>query len=556
MRERRLDYLPPARAIFIAGFMGTGKTTNGRRLADRLGLEFADTDEVVQVLAGKSIPDIFEQDGEAAFRELETEALRAVLRGPRAVVSTGGGILLRPENTALMRSAGPVICLSARPETILRRTSRRGDRPLLRSSDPLATIRSLLDERRPLYDRADHQVWADGDDREVMLAQTTDALAADPRTALLVRGAARVRVLADNREYPIHIAAGALASLGRLCPATSEGLRCAVITTDVVGPLYGERVLDALGSGGWRPELITIPDGEASKTLETASLLYDHLADIGIDGAGAVFALGGGVVGDLAGFVAATYRRGIRLAHLPTTLLAQVDASVGGKVAVDHPRGKNLIGAFYQPAAVVIDSEALTTLPERELRSGLAEVIKHAAIADATMFEFLETEIEGFLGLDGLLVRYVLARNCQIKAAVVERDPYDTGVRACLNYGHTIGHAIERAAGDWDLRHGEAVAIGMAAEARLALRLGVCDEETVGRQTALLTRAGLPTSAPAVDPARAREALMLDKKIADGHLRIPVVPEIGSVRILEDVDPSVLCDVLTSVTDGSAQQGV
>ena len=546
-----MDYLPPARAIFLSGFMGTGKTTNGRRLAERLGLDFVDTDELVEALAEKPIAEIFAESGEETFRELETEALRRAVNGPRAVVSTGGGIMLRPENLELMRSAGPIICLEASPQTILRRTSHKPTRPLLQSDDPVETITSLLRQRQTTYDKADYKVRADSEDRRIVLAEIRDVLARDPRSALLVHPHARVPVKADRDEYRIHIERGAFASLASLCPPPATGVRCAVITSDIVGPLYGEQVVAALRDGGWEAESIEVPDGESSKSLEVAASLYDRLVEMGVDSGGAVFALGGGVVGDLAGFVAATYRRGIRLAQLPTTLLGQVDASIGGKVAVNHPRGKNLIGAFHQPAGVVIDTATLESLPEREVRSGLAEIIKHAAIADAALFEFLEAELAAFVRLDELTVRYVLARNCQIKAQVVEEDPYDKGARACLNYGHTIGHAIERAAGEWDLRHGEAVAIGIVAEARLALELGVCEEATVERQVALVEAAGLPTSAPRIDIERALRGLEQDKKIAAGRLRLPVVPDIGTVRVLSDVAPELLHNALRKVVGGN-----
>ncbi|MCE5216428.1 3-dehydroquinate synthase [bacterium] len=540
-----MDLLPPARAVFITGFMGTGKTTNGSRLAGSLRLPFVDTDDVVEDLAGRKIKDIFAEDGEECFRELETEALRKVLRGPRSVVATGGGAMTRPENVSLMKAAGPVICLEARAETIQHRTGRRCERPLLLTSSPLDTIRELLAARAEAYAQADFRVSTDHGERETILREMRSALGSDARGCLLVQPFTRVPVCAGNGEYGVHLAPDALRSLGRLCPPLVAGTRCAVVTNETVGRLFGERVLESLHAVGWEPRLATIPDGEAHKTLKTVSMLYDALVDAGVDAGGAVFALGGGVVGDVAGFVAATYRRGIRFAQLPTTLLAQVDASVGGKVAVDHPKGKNLIGAFYQPSAVVVDTGTLVTLPERELRCGLAEVIKHAIIADVALFEYLEENLHEFVALDCLAVRYVVARNCQIKAHFVEQDPFDRGVRAALNYGHTIGHALERAAGDWQLHHGEAVAVGIAAEARVALELGLCDAETVHRQIALLEQAGLPTYVPGIDADAAWTALQQDKKIAAGALRLPLVPRIGAVEVRERVAPETLLGALT-----------
>lgn len=539
-----LALAPPAQAVFLTGFMGTGKSTTGARLAERLQLPFVDTDVVVCDLAGKSIPEVFSQDGEDRFRVLESEALQKAIAAGPAVIATGGGAMLRPGNVESMRAAGPIICLQASAETILRRTGKRGGRPLLEGDDPMRRIEALLQEREPYYARADYQVSAEGTDRELTLSRLVDVLLADPRSRLLAARQVRVSVNAGAQTYPVHVAAGAHADLGRLCPAPRAGTACAVVSTDRIAPLYAGTVIEALQGGGWAPTLMTMPDGERSKTLQTVSCLYDQLVAAGVDGAGAVFALGGGVAGDVAGFVAATYRRGVRFAQLPTSLLAQVDASVGGKVAVDHPAGKNLVGTFYHPAAVVIDSATLRTLPERELRSGLAEVIKHGVIADAAMFEYLEQRLDDFRRLKASAVLYILGRNCQIKAEFVARDPQDRGMRACLNYGHTIGHAVERAAGDWGLAHGEAVAVGMVAEARLGVALGITSEAVVARLETLLRAAGLPTRAPKVDLAVAREALLQDKKIAAGRLRLPVVSEVGKVELLGDVDPGRLRSAL------------
>ena len=535
---------PPAQAVFLTGFMGTGKSTTGARLAERLELPFVDTDVVVCDLAGRRIPEVFARDGEDRFRALESEALQKAIAAGPAVIATGGGAMLRPGNVELMRAAGPIICLYASAETILRRTAKRGGRPLLEGGDPMQRIAALLQEREPYYARADHQVSAEGNDRELTLSRLVEVLLEDPRSRLLAERQVRVSVNAGAETYPVHVAEGAHGNLGRLCPAPRVGTACAVVSTDRIAPLYADTVMEALRSGGWTPTLMTMPDGERSKTLQTVSCLYDQLVAAGVDGAGAVFALGGGVAGDVAGFAAATYRRGVRFAQLPTSLLAQVDAGVGGKVAVDHPAGKNLVGTFYHPAAVVIDSATLRTLPERELRSGLAEVIKHGLIADAAMFEYLEHRLDEFRGLRGSAVLYILGRNCQIKAGFVAQDPLDRGMRGCLNYGHTIGHAVERAAGDWGLAHGEAVAVGMVAEARLGVALGITNEAVVARLQALLRAAGLPIRAPGVDLVVAREALLKDKKIAAGRLRLPVVPEVGNVELLGDIDPGLLCSAL------------
>lgn len=553
--SRRSPLQPPARFIFVTGFMATGKTTNGRCLAQRLGLGFVDTDEQVEAHTGKRVAQIFAEDGEERFRELEHQALRAAIAGPAAVVSTGGGMIAHERNLVAMRAAGPVLALSASAETILRRAGNRPDRPLLVAEDRLGRIRELLAQRAAAYARADHQVSSEGTCSRETVEAMVAALARDPRTATLVRERVRVGVRAGDANYLIHIGEGAYDDLGSIVPAPSQGVRCAVVTTDVVGPLYAAEVAEALRCGGWEPQVIAVPDGEASKTLEMAGVLYGELAESGVDGGGALFALGGGVAGDLGGFVAATYRRGIRFVQLPTSLLAQVDASVGGKVAVDHPRAKNLIGAFHQPHAVIIDTRVLRSLSIRLMACGLAELIKHALIADETMLEFMECELPQFLALEKATVRYLLARSCQIKADVVEADPRDQGQRAVLNFGHTVGHAVEVAADGWALGHGEAVAIGMVAEARMGEALGLTQAGTSERLARLLERAGLPTSACGIDLERAERALLQDKKIAAGRLRLPYVPRAGMVAITEEVGAEALVGALRDVHRSGPRPG-
>ncbi|MFW6437629.1 MAG: 3-dehydroquinate synthase, partial [Armatimonadota bacterium] len=346
--------------------------------------------------------------------------------------------------------------------------------------------------------------------------------------------------------YNITVGRGLLARLDALCPPAEPGLRAALVTTDRIGPYYAEQARVSLEHAGWSVTLVAVPDGEGSKQVSVAAELWEAMAEAGLDRSSTVFALGGGVVGDLAGFAAATYMRGIDVVHLPTSLLAQVDSSIGGKTAVDLGAGKNLVGAFHQPAAVVTDVSTLHTLPEAELRSGLGEIIKHACCFDAEMFALLEEQRDVVLNLDGPTIEYLVARNCQIKAEVVEKDPREAGLRAVLNYGHTVGHALERAADHWGLRHGEVVGAGIVAESRIAVKLGISDEATAERQEALIGAYGLPTSVR-VSAEAALSALERDKKIEAGRLRVPLVPEIGSFRLMEDVDLEVVRDALRSV---------
>ena len=365
-------------------------------------------------------------------------------------------------------------------------------------------------------------------------------------------GARRVEVPVPGRPYSVWVGPGLLGAVGQLVPCPAASTRAVVIGDEHTAPLFGEPVTASLAAAGWQVARDTIPAGESSKSIEQACRLWRSVAAAGGDRQTHLFALGGGVVGDLVGFVAATYMRGVPFVQLPTSLTAQADAALGGKTGLDLPEGKNLVGAFHQPRTVIADTDALAFLPARELRSGCAEVVKHAALADAELFALLEARGPELLGAagDAGLWPEVIARNAAIKAAVVARDPHEeSGERAALNYGHTVGHALERAAAGWGLTHGEAVSLGMVAESRLAVELALGSAACARRLEALLPRLGLPVAigADAVDVGAARAALRHDKKrTADGVL-LPVVPEIGQVRLVAGVAPARLEEALLSV---------
>lgn len=538
---------PPAEAIALTGFMGTGKTTVGRLVAERLGLEFVDTDDLIEAAEGRTISEIFAEDGEEYFRELESAALERALAKPGRVVSTGGGMLLREANVRALRSAGPIICLTAGAETIVERTRADGGRPLLEVADPAGRVAELLAAREECYARADRQVATDGLEPDAVVDAIAGALAEDARGRWLVGAETVIGLEAGEGRCAITVGRGLLGRLGEIVAPRERGVRAALITTDRIGALYADEAREALAGGGWDVSVLTVADGESSKRLEVAGELWEGLAAAGLDRGSTVFALGGGVVGDLAGFVAATYMRGIALVHVPTSLLAQVDSSIGGKTAIDLGAGKNLVGAFHQPQAVVTDVATLRTLPAAELRSGLGEIIKHACCFDAEMFALLERRREAVRGGDGATLEYLVARNCQIKAGIVEQDPREAGLRAVLNYGHTVGHALERAAPGWGLRHGEVVGAGIVAESRIATWLGLAEEGTARRQEELVAAYGLPTVVEGVSEAVALAALERDKKIEAGRLRMPLVPEIGSFEIVEDVDLELVRRAVRSV---------
>jgi len=331
---------------------------------------------------------------------------------------------------------------------------------------------------------------------------------------------------AGDRSYPIHIGAG-LIDRADLYPLRGTA---AIVTNEVVAPLYLARVRKALESGGARVIDITVPDGEQAKGFETLNRVFDRLLEARLGRDAVLVALGGGVVGDLAGFAAATYQRGIDFIQVPTTLLAQVDSSVGGKTAINHPLGKNMIGAFHQPRAVISDVETLDTLTDRELRAGLAEVIKHAVALDAPFVDWLEQNLAKLLARDRGALAYAVRRSCELKAAIVAADERESGVRAHLNFGHTFGHAIEAATGFGPWLHGEAVATGMVIAAELSVRAKMLQPAEAARVRALIARAGLPVRPPALAAERWHELMSRDKKAAGGRTRFIVLEALGQAK--------------------------
>jgi len=516
--------------VVVTGFMGTGKTIVGQEVARWLGCRFVDMDAEIEARASKSIPRIFAEDGEGAFRQMEAALCEELSAQQGLVIATGGGALVYPANRTLMMKSGTVICLTCDVDEILRRVNDadNSDRPLLHVADPRAEIKRLLEVRREAYRAIPWQIDTTHLSVEEVAAQV-----------IKIANVITLSIHHPGGEYPIHIGDGLLAHAGGLLRATSapEGSRVAVVSNLVVARLYGAQVENALQSAGFRPFACSIPDGEQHKILTTVTALYDQFLAEGLDRSGTVLSLGGGVTGDVAGFAAATFMRGIRFVQVPTTLLAMVDASVGGKTGVDLPQGKNLAGAFKQPALVVIDPTVLATLPAEEIRSSLAEVIKHGVIGDPGLFAELEAIAD---------CRLQIARALRVKIGIVEEDPFEQGRRAVLNLGHTVGHALERLSG-FSMRHGEAVSIGMVAAARIAVELGQADPSLTGRIEAVLTAWGLPVRCPPFDTDSIWEAMAHDKKRRGRGLRWVLPHAVGEVEIAEDVPPHVVKSILRNM---------
>ncbi len=513
--------------IILTGFMGTGKSAVGREVARRLGREFVDMDAVIEARAGKPIPRIFAEDGEAAFRQMEAALCAELSARDGLVIATGGGALVNPDNRARMMASGNIVCLNAAPDEILRRVSDHSDRPLLQVADPRARIVELLAARREAYAAIPWQV----DTTALTVAEVAERVIA-------IAGFETLVVHYPGGEYPLHVGVGTLAHVGGALRAAGapEGSRVAIVSNPTVAPLYAAQVEASLYAVGFQPFVCTMPDGEPYKTLATVESLYGQFLTGGLDRSGTVLALGGGVVGDVAGFAAATFMRGVRLAQVPTTLLAMVDSSIGGKTGVDLPQGKNLVGAFKQPAVVVIDPAVLATLPAAEFRCGMAELIKHGVIGDAGLFAELES-VSQRIGAPHIL------RSLRVKAAIVEEDPFETGRRAVLNLGHTTGHALETLSG-YALRHGEAVSIGMVAAARIAVELGRADPSLPGRIETVLSGWGLPVRCPPFAAEDIWAAMAHDKKRRGRGLRWVLPRAIGEVEIVEDVPSEVIISVL------------
>jgi 3-dehydroquinate synthase len=525
--------------IILTGFMGAGKTTVGRLLAERLGREFVDTDEIIVARDGRSIAAIFAKEGEARFREWEA-TLAGELAGRRGlVIATGGRLMLDPRNAALLGATGPVFCLSARAAEILSRLG--GDdslRPLL-GGDSEARVRFLLEQRAAAYGRF-RAVETGGKSPDEVAGEIVASLAAGLRETIPVRapGGGYDVVVGEN------ILVDALEAAGVAGPA-------AIITDNTVGPLHAARLQKPSYLEKLSFHTLTMPAGEQYKHLDTVRGLYDGLLTAGIGRDGTIIALGGGVVGDVAGFVAATYLRGIDLVLCPTTLLAMVDASIGGKTGVDLPRGKNLVGAFKQPRLVLADLTTLATLPAAEFVAGLAEVAKHGLIADPLLWRRLETEEWGIsprrLVEDRLLradLHTLVTRAIHVKRDIVEQDPHETGRRAVLNLGHTFGHAVEHASG-YAIRHGHAVAMGLVAAARLSAALGECDPALPEQVEGVLSRLGLPTRIPSsLGPAALYGAMGNDKKKQAGRLRFVLIGDVGNVFLRADVPEAAVMAAL------------
>ena len=521
--------------IILTGFMATGKTTVGRLLAEQLGYDFVDTDELIEARSGLTIAEIFREKGEAAFRKMEAAIAQELSAKEGLVVSTGGRLMLDAANAAALSRRGRVFCLVATPEEIMARaeSDTEARRPLLEVANPIERIVELLKQRDEGYGRFPQMVTSDKIPEEVT-SVLSGIIQADPDL--------RLSITAPSIRYEFIVGGGLLPFVNQLA---GIGGPVAVITDSNIGPLYTQ-------SCGRVDLVVEVPPGGQHKTLATVQSICEQLVKKGFDRSGTIIALGGSVISGLAGFVAATYMRGVDLVQCPTSLLAMVDTSIGGKAGINLPQGKNLIGAFKQPKAVVADVATLQSLSPREFSSGMAEVIKQSLIGDTDLFAkivngtWIRKAGELQPPLDEL--QTLVAQAIQVKINIIQEDPFDRGRRALLNLGHTFAHAIEIVSGH-AVRHGEAVAMGLVAASNLSARLGHCSATLQNQVEDALKATALPTRIPGnISPNRLFETMHLDKKKMAGRLRFVLPRDIGDVFVTEAVTRTDVLETLKELT--------
>jgi shikimate kinase/3-dehydroquinate synthase len=514
--------------IVLTGFMGSGKDSVGQKIAEKTDLSFLSMDDYIVLKEKRTINDIFDESGEKYFRKIEKETLKEIKNIKNAVIATGGGIVKDKENRKILSQIGKVVYLYTNLAAVKNRLKKDKTRPLIKKKN---NIIKIYNERmkKGIYESADLKI----DTSEITPEQVSENILKNLKVKPQIKKQTveRFIVKTESKVYPIYIGYDLLGKNNSKINLELKSDKAAIISNPLVGSLYINELEKILLEQGVKPTICIIPDGEKYKTFDTIKKIFDILLKEKMDRSASIIALGGGVVGDLAGFVASTLKRGISLIHVPTSLIAQVDSSIGGKTGFDHPLGKNMIGTFYQPDMILIDTKKLLTLPEKEFRNGLSEVIKYGIANDATLFEILEKRQKEILNRDIELLDEIVTRCVKIKKRIVEKDEKEEkGIREVLNYGHTIGHIIEALSGYSRYSHGEAVAMGMVKEAELAGGKKILGEKDFLRIKKLIGRYELPTSIPKnMKPDKMRKYVAQDKKVRKGKIRLPVPIGIGKI---------------------------
>jgi shikimate kinase/3-dehydroquinate synthase len=525
--------------------MGAGKTSIGRRLAARLGLPFRDADAEIELAAGCTIPELFSRYGEGDFRAGERRVIRRLLSGDPLVLAFGGGAFMDPETRAVVSEEAVSVWLRCPLTTLLRRVAGRDNRPLLADGDRAEVLQRLMEARDPIYAEADLIIDCGDESPDTTTLRVLNVL-------LDWRSPRRLSVALSSTSYDVVIGEDLLARAGALLAPRIEQKRAVVVSDENVARLHLPALLKGLAATAITASQIVVPAGEASKSLESWASVVDQLLEARVERRTTVIALGGGVVGDLAGFAAATTLRGMPFVQMPTTLLSQVDSSVGGKTGVNTVRGKNLVGAFYQPRMVLADTATLASLPPRELRAGYAEIAKAGLIGDAAFFAWCETNGAAVIGGDREAQAEAIRRACAFKAAVVgddEREEKPNDGRALLNLGHTFGHALEAEYGyTGGLLHGEGVAVGLGLAFRLSARLGHCSSDDTDRVVSHIAAMGMPAELGMLNRRFSAATLIghmrRDKKVRDGSLKFVLARGIGQTFTSGDVPVEAVTDLL------------
>ena len=533
------------RSIVLVGLMGAGKTSIGRRLAARLGLPFRDADAEIEAAAGCTINELFSRYGEQAFRDGEKRVIRRLLAGDPTVLAFGGGAFMDAETRAVVRAEAVSVWLRCTLPVLLRRVSGRSHRPILHAGDPAEIMQRLITVRYPVYAEADVIVDCTDEPPDITTGEVLEAL-------LAYRAPRRLTVTLPSTSYDLVIGDRLLERAGALLAPRLPQKRAVIITDETVAGLHLATLRQGLAETAIASSEIIVPPGEASKSLDNYVDVLNRLLDARVERRTTVIALGGGVVGDLAGFAAATTLRGLPFIQMPTTLLSQVDSSVGGKTGVNTTHGKNLAGAFYQPRMVLADTATLTTLPRRELKAGYAEIAKAGLIGDAGFFAWCERYGTAVVNGEPEAQAEAIRRACAFKAAVVgddEREEKPNDGRALLNLGHTFGHALEADYGySGGLLHGEGVAVGLGLAFKLSARLGHCSAADAERVIAHVSAVGLPAELSMLNRRFSAATLIghmrRDKKVQDGALKFVLTRGIGQAFTATDVPEAAVVELL------------
>ncbi len=547
--------------IYLIGFSYSGKTVVGQILARLSNRIFLDIDQEITKSQGQSIDSIFSEHGESYFRDLESQALKKASLDGGKIISTGGGIVVDPANREVMKETGLVIHLETSPQVVLQRMragSNNELRPLLSTNNPIQAIRDLRSKRSSFYYDSDWVVKTDQLTPDEVADVITDGLGRikDKNPVLLdaynestIPNIKNISVQMESANYEIILGLNIIKDIGEIILSTVGKSKCHIIIDSGIENIFTEPIHKSLDKANIEFDTYSYSGGEENKNIESASKIYKWLSEIKAERSDIVLAIGGGVTGDIAGFVAATYARGLRIIHVPTTLLAMVDSSIGGKVAIDLPVGKNLVGAFHQPSLVVSDVALLNSLPAKEMISGWAEVVKTALTFDTSLIDSLEAlRFTDYAGIDDSDLLDIVYRTAKIKSNVITIDEKEiTGFRARLNYGHTLGHAIEAAGKYKLLTHGQCVALGMVFASTLALTLGIIDQNFKQRHDNLIAKFGLPIKPPPqLEIEDVLNSMKRDKKIVDGKLTWILSDSFGYSKQYNNVDTNIYLPLIES----------